>query len=198
MVSRGMQNEGWVPSGARIAAALVLILSGTPLMPARGQAAVMTSAESRAWLVWAFARLGGASSAPVAVATSGGGVLTSVAGGIVASHGALLGMVRATDSEQFFVGPGERDNALLIGLRSLDHHFFATGAVGIARATAFQTSDGGGTSTGNRQTAFAYDVSGHGVFRAAGLALTIAGVVGPQKTSYVAVTLGAEIGWFGR
>jgi len=30
-----------------------------------------------------------------------------------------------------------------------------------------------------------------------GLALAVSGVVGPTKTSYVAVTLGVELGWFG-
>ena len=157
-----------------------------------------TPAESTGWQAWAFARLGGASSAPAAVATSGGGVLTSLGGGVAVSYGPLAGMVRATDSEQLFVGPGVRDNALLIGLRSQADHLFVVGTAGIARATAFQTTDGAGTITGNPQTAFAYDVSTHADFRVAGLALAVSGVVGPQKTSYVAVTLGAELGWFGR
>jgi hypothetical protein len=108
-----------------------------------------------------------------------------------------LGMVRATDSEQLFVGPGVRDDALLIGLRSRADHLFVAGAAGIDRATAFETGDSG-TSTGSAQTAFAYDLSAHADFRIVGLALAISGVVGPQKTSYVAVTLGAELGWFGR
>jgi hypothetical protein len=167
-----------------------------PVVKVCGQTGA-TRAESTAWQGWAFARLGGASSAPAAVATSGGGVLTSLGGGIAASHGMVLGMIRVTDSEQLFAGPGVRDNALLIGLRSRGDHLFVVGAVGIDRATAFETGDAG-TSTGAPQTAFAYDLSAHADILAAGLALAVSGVVGPQRTSYVAVTLGAELGWFGR
>jgi hypothetical protein len=107
-------------------------------------------------------------------------------------------MVRVTDSEQLFVGPGVRDNALLAGVRSRGDHLFVTGAVGIGQATPFMTTDGAGTNTGASEAVFAYDLAGHAAFRAAGLAFAISGVVGPQKTSYVAVTLGAELGWFGR
>jgi hypothetical protein len=141
--------------------------------------------------------LGGASSAPGAVATSGGGVLTSLGGGIAASRGMLLAMVRVTDSEQLFAGPGVRDNALLVGARSQGNHLFFVGTAGVARATAFESGDSG-TSTGPSQTALAYDVSAHTDFRVAGLALAASGVVGPAKTSYVALTLGVELGWFGR
>jgi hypothetical protein len=182
---------------APIASIVGLTLLSTPLMEMGGQTGA-TLAEPAAWRAWAFGRLGGASSAPVSVATSGGGVLTSLGGGVAASYGTILGMVRVTDSEQLFVGPGVRDNALLAGLRSRAGHLFVAGAVGIARATAFETTDGSGTRTGTPQAGFAYDVSAHAAFRVAGLALAISGVVGPQKTSYVAVTLGAELGWFGR
>ena len=182
---------------AAVASAVGLTLLSPPVMKVSGQAGA-TLPESTAWRAWAFGRLGGASGAPGAVATSGGGILTSLGGGVAASHGIVVGMIRATDSEQLFVGPGVRDNAVLIGLRSRANHLFVAGAVGVARATAFETTDGSGTSAGTPRTAFAYDVSTHADFQVVGLALAVSGVVGPRKTSYVAVTLGAELGWFGR
>jgi hypothetical protein len=179
-----------------IASILGLTLLGTPLMKVGGQTGA-TPAAPTAWRGWVFARLGGASSAPVAVATSGAGVLTSLSGGVAASYGPLFGMVRVTDSQQLFDGPGVLDNAMLAGVRSRGDHLFVAGAIGIAQATPSETSDAG-TATGPHQAGFAYDVSAHADFSVAGLALAISGVVGPQRTSYVAVTLGAELGWFGR
>ena len=174
---------------APIAAIVGLMLLSAPILKVSGQTGAAPQ-DSTAWQAWAFGRLGGASGAPGAVATSGGGV--------AASYGTLVGMARATDSEQLFVGPGVRDNALLVGVRSRADHLFVAGVVGIDRATAFQTTDGSGTITGSRQTAFAYDISAHADFRVVGIALAVSGVVGPQKTSYVAVTVGPEVGWFGR
>ena len=197
MVIARAHHRGSFTTWARVGAILGVALVSIPLRTVRGQT-VATSPEPTEWQVWAFGRLGGASSAPGAVATSGGGVLTSLGGGVAASYGPLLGMVRVTDSEQLFVGPGVRDDALLVGVRSRDDHLFAAGAVGIARATAFQTTDGSGTITGSPRTTFGYDGSVHAAFRAAGIALSVSGVVGPQKTSYVAVALGVELGWFGR
>jgi hypothetical protein len=173
---------------------LALLLVSMRVMKVHAQ----TAAPAPAWQGWAFVRLGGASSAPGAVATSGGGVLTSLGAGIAASRGMLLAMVRVTGNVQLFVGPGVQDKTLLVGTRSRGDHLFVAGSVGVARATAFETSDGGGTSYGASQTALAYDVSAHTDFRVAGLALAASGVVGPAKTSYVALTLGVELGWFGR
>jgi hypothetical protein len=133
----------------------------------------------------------------VAVATSGSGVLTSLGGGVAASYGLLLGMVRVTDSQQLFDGPGVHDNALLAGVRSRGDHLFVAGAVGIGQAAPSETSDAG-TATGAQQAGFAYDFSAHADYEVAGVALAISGVAGPPKTSYVAVTVGVELGWFGR
>jgi len=168
---------------------------GLPLIKAGGQSGA-TLGHTTAWRGWAFARLGGASSAPVSVATSGGGVLTSLSAGVAASYGMVLGMVRVTDSQQLFDGPGVRDNALLVGARSRGDHLFGAGAVGIGQATPSESSDAG-TSYGTQQAAFAYDFSAHADYDVLGLALAVSGVVGPTKTSYVAVTLGVELGWFG-
>ena len=173
-----------------------LLLLGAPITNAHGQTGA-PPARSTPWNAWAFVRLGGASGAPGAVATSGGGVLTSLGGGVAASHGMLLGMIRVTDSQQLLDGPGVRDDALLAGLRSPGRHAFIAGAIGVDRATAFETSDTG-TSTRSARTALAYDFTAHTDFRVGGLALAVAGVVGPPRTSYVALTLGAELGWFGR
>jgi hypothetical protein len=197
MVMCRTQHRGPFLTRAPIASVVGLMLLSAPVMKVSGQTGAAPR-DSTAWQAWAFGRLGGASGAPGAVATSGGGVLTSAGGGVAASYGTLVGMLRATDSEQLFVGPGVRDNALLVGVRSRADHLFVACAVGIDRATAFQTTDGSGTITGSPQTAFAYDISAHADFRVVGIALAISGVVGPQRTSYVAVTLGPEFGWFGR
>ena len=86
-------------------------------------------------------------------------------------------MVRATDSEQLFVGPGVRDNALLIGLRSRADHVFVAGACRYCAGHGVPKTDGSGTITGTPQTAFAYDLSAHADFWAAGFALAVSGVV---------------------
>lgn len=173
-----------------------LTLLSAPIMTVGGQTGG-TPAESTAWQGWAFLRLGAASSVPWAVATAGHYALISAGGGVAASHGMVLGMVRATDSEPI-VGQGVRDDALLIGMRSRSDYLFVAGAVGIDRATPRVTTDGAGNTTGSPQTAFAYDLSAHADYGIVGLALSVSGVVGPQRTSYGAVTLGAELGWFGR
>jgi hypothetical protein len=131
------------------------------------------------------------------VATNGGGVLTSLSGGVAASYGMLIGMVRVTGSQQLFDGPGVVDEALLAGVRSSGDHFFVTGAAGIAQATPSVSGDAG-TTNGAAQAAFAYDFAGHAGFRVAALSLAVSGVAGPSKTSYVALSLGVELGWFGR
>ena len=68
----------------------VLMMVGLTVVPILSQAQTGTGAmpaESTAWQAWAFGRLGGASGAPGAVAMSGGGVLTSLGGGVAASYG---------------------------------------------------------------------------------------------------------------
>jgi hypothetical protein len=195
-----MHRRTFVLTPLSITAIVGLTLLSTPLTNANGQTSAPSTeaaVEPTPLLGWAFLRLGGASNAPVAVATSGAGVLVSLGGGVAASHGMFVGMARFTDSEQFFVGPGVRDKALLAGVRTAGHGLFVVGAAGVAQARAFVTSDNGSSANGPSEAALAYDFSAHADFPIAGLALAVAGVVGPQKTSYVALSLGAEVGWFG-
>lgn len=158
----------------------------------------VTHPEPTSIRAWAFARLGGASGAPVGVATSGGGVLTSASAGVAVSDGMLLGMVKLSDSFQFMDGPEIRDWALLAGVRSRGDHVFIAGAAGIAQARPFENGDSGGGPVGSQEAALAYDLSAHADYRVAGVSFSISGVYGPAKRSYVAALLGLEAGWFGR
>lgn len=181
---------------------LLVLLVGATLLAApwrelAAQAGVIRP-EPTPIRVWAFARLGGASSAPVSVATSGGGVLTSGSAGVAVSDGVLLGMVKLSDSFQFMDGPEIRDWALLGGVRSRGNHVFVAGAAGIAEARPFENGDSGGGPVGSQEAALAYDLSAHADYRVAGLSFSISGVYGPAKRSYVAALLGVEAGWFGR
>ena len=175
----------------------VLLFSARPReLAAQAEITPRTPAPVRAW---AFLRVGGASSAPAAAVARGGGVLTSTSVGLAASHGMLLGMLRASDSFQFLNGPEIRDWALLAGVRSHGNRFFVAGAVGLAAVTPFATTDhGGGGPVGNQRAALAYDLSVHSDYRVAGLSLSTSGAYGPAKRSYVAASLGVEAGWFGR
>jgi hypothetical protein len=148
---------------------------------------------------WGFVRLGAAASDPVAVATSGAGVLTSASAGIAASDGVVLAMVKASDSFQLLYGPEIRDWAFLAGARSRGDRFVVAGAAGAAFTRPFENGDeGNGGPVGSQQRALAYDLSAHWDYRVAGISFSISGVTGRPKRSYVAALIGIEAGWFGR
>jgi hypothetical protein len=86
-----------------------------------------------------------------------------------------------------------RDDALLAGVRSRGDGLFLAAAAGIARVTAFEKFESE-TRTGAPRTGFAYDFSAHADVDIVGLSLAVSGVVGPRKTSYLVLTLGAEVG----
>lgn len=58
-------------------------------------------------------------------------------------------------------------------------------------------SDDGGSSEGSDSGALGYDLSGHAAYRLAGLELALSGVAGGSQRSYVALTLGLDVGWLG-
>lgn len=151
------------------------------------------------WRAWVFGRVGAGRGGPFANTS---GVLTSLAGGVAGSYGSMLAMVRATDTEVWSFNDsgsnGVQDYGLLAGLRSRGDRLFVAGAVGIAQATPVGGTSGVGTLTPDRRLAPAFDVSAHADYVAAGIALTISGVLGPNAgTRYLAVSLEADLGWFG-
>jgi hypothetical protein len=180
------------------ASLLCVALLSTPARELTAQAGGRRP-ESQPIRAWGFVRLGGAATAPVAVATSGAGVLTSASAGIAASDGVLLAMVKASDSFQLMYGSEIRDWACLAGVRSRGSHAFVAAAAGVARARPFENGDeGNGGPVGSPQTALAYDLSAHSDYRVAGVSFSISGVAAAPKRSYVAALLGVEAGWFGR
>jgi hypothetical protein len=199
-----VRSDGWsstavmrrLPNSRRIHRCLFAASIGVIVLcaPSRTVAAQTGIRPKAPWRGWAFARAGAGSNAPGSVATSGAGALVAISGGIVVSHGLAVGMVRISDNGQWD-GFGVRDRALLAGIRSRGEHFFVVGAAGLAQATPFITSDGGG-STGAAEAALAYDLSAHAAY-GAGLSLAVSGAVGPAKTSYVSLSLGVELGMFG-
>src|SRR5689334_3793332 len=186
-----------------------MVLGQTPLVPNRARASMIrlsgfaillmlyrsVGAQATAvspspeWRAWAFGRVGAGRGGPFA---NSSGVLTSLTGGVAASYGSMLAMVRATDTERCCSidspSNGVQDYALLAGLRSRGDRLFVAGAAGIARATPIGGTTGVGTLTPDRRLAPAFDVSAHGDLVAAGIALTISGVLGPNAgTRYLAV-----------
>jgi hypothetical protein len=123
----------------------------------------------------------------------------SLAVGAAASYGILVGMVRAADTEQWnFEAParGVQDYAVLAGVRSRGERLFMVGAVGLAQATPVE--DIGVFGAPNpRRLALAFDLSAHADYTVGGLSLALAGTLGPPKVNCLAVSLGAELGWFG-
>jgi hypothetical protein len=180
----------------RVAWIVVVSCLGTAPLGAQNAIAVHAVGASPAsieneWRAWAFGRVGAARTSRVAVG--------SIAGGIAVSDGAILGMVRAADNQQLSFGdqpePDVRDYALLAGVRSRGDRLFVVAAAGVARAT---WNDNSRVSNPSRHFASAFDVSAHADYRVAGLTLAVSGILGAAETRYVALTLGAELGRFGR
>jgi hypothetical protein len=116
--------------------------------------------------------------------------------GVAVSRGPGIGLVRLGSGSEW-IGRGLTERAVLAGVRTRGDHFFVAAAAGAADVTPTLSSDGGGSSVGSGSGAFAYDLSGHGAYRLAGLELALAGVAGGSRRSYVALTLGFDVGWLG-
>jgi len=145
---------------------------------------------------WAFGRLG-----PAQTTLPGSPIFASFGGGVAASYGAIVGILRATDNE--YSGfednppPGEQDYAVLAGVRSPGDGLFVVGAAGLAQSVRSDIRDSFGALISQRRLAPAFDLSAHADYRVAGLSLTVSGVLGPPSVRYAALSLGAELGWFG-
>jgi hypothetical protein len=112
-----------------------------------------------------------------------------------ASVGPWLLTYRSSDVGPFMTaGTGVRDAGILAGVRTSGHRAFASAALGYARANPYHSNDPSEPSVG----VMAYDVAVHANAYVPGIALAFSGDVGPSRATYVAVTLSAELGWFGR
>ena len=180
-------------------AAQHIALLTAPFCRLGAQAAVVTPPPE--WRAWAFGRVGPAQTSAAArrARPPQRGVLGSAGGGLPAtSYGAILGMVRATDTERgsFEDVPSNtiHDYAVLAGARSRGDRLFIAGAAGIAQVDGGNT---GITTSSNRHLAPAFDLSAHADYRVAGVALALSGVMGPASSRYAAISLGIEVGWLG-
>jgi hypothetical protein len=196
MFTRRMRSRRFRVPRVSMRSFLGLVLLTAPFREAGAQAAAGTAApHCRAW---AFGRLG-----PAKTSLPDFPIFGSLAGGVAASYGAIVAMVRTTENEKTGFEdnnpPGEHDDAVLGGVRSRGDRLFVVGAAGLAQtvrtATAVASSFGAGTS--ERRLAPAFDLSAHADYRVAGLSLTVSGVLGPPPVRYVALSFGAELGWFG-
>jgi hypothetical protein len=125
---------------------------------------------------------------------NGGSSVAGVAR-VSASVGPWLLTYRASDVGPFMsAGSGVRDAGILAGVRTSGHRAFASAALGYARANPYHSNDPSEPSVG----VMAYDVAVHANAFVPGIALAFSGDVGPSRATYVAVTLSAELGWFGR
>jgi hypothetical protein len=140
---------------------------------------------------WAFGRIGPADAAK---ADLRGQVSASIAAGLAASYGPMVGMFRATGVDAGRIsdnaGTGITDYAVLGGVRSRGQRLFVVGAAGIAESSLNGTLN-------TKQLAPSFDLSAHADYRIVGVGLSLAGVLGPSSTRYVALSFGAELGWFG-
>lgn len=144
------------------------------------------------WRAWAFGRAG--------VGRDGGSDarLASIAGGVAASRGSLLAMIRAAATAACCSDnppPSVQDYALLAGLRSRGDRLFIAGAAGVARTTDGQSRVG--FLTPRERFVPTYELSAHADYLVVGSALTLSGTLGPADTRYIALAFGLELGWFG-
>jgi hypothetical protein len=176
----GSHSGRGVASG-RLSIALLMI----PVLSAGAQMAAGN------WRGWAFGRVGAAAASK---ADLRGNTLLSLGVGVAASHGALLGMVRANDIEpgsfEDNAGSGITDYSALVGARSPGERLFVTAAAGIGQSSQHGTLN-------SSQLVPAFDLSAHADYRFVGVAFTVSGVLGPSSTRYIAISLGAELGRLG-
>ena len=148
---------------------------------------------------WAFGRLGAAHTRQLDTHGRAGAVLVSAGGGVAGSYRSILAMVRATDAEAWSFDDrphhGMREYAALAGMRSTRAGLFFAAAAGVAQV---EPLNDGGLANADRHLAPTFDLSAHADSRVGGLALSLSGTLGPPNTRYFAISLGAELGWFGR
>jgi len=88
-----------------------------------------------------------------------------------------------------------------VGLRSATRAWFATGAIGIARARSFKTcecSGPGSTRTDPPVSAFAFEAKAFSGVSVSQVGLSVYGVAGAHRVSYLAGVLSVNFGWFGK
>ena len=177
-------------------ASLTLVLTTAPVCRLVAQSAAVASPAE--WRGWSFLRVGPAQTWHADTHTRPNAVFDSFGAGIAASYGGIVGMVRATDNESPCCTDNSpnpiHDYAVLAGARSRGDRLFVVAAAGIA---VTDNADYYSTMHPSRQLAPAFDVSAHADYRVAGVALALSGALGPTSTRYVAISFGAELGWFG-
>lgn len=145
------------------------------------------STPSAPYAVWASVGLG----------PSSGGVA-----GIVRANMSLdryLVTYRATEQGPFFgTGFAVSERALLVGARTPGKRIFGSAAIGYADAGSYHQSDGCAQCDRRHGSSLAYELGAHANALVPGLALTFAGAAGPSHTSWSAMTVSLELGWFGR
>lgn len=116
------------------------------------------------------------------------------------SVGPALLMVRQADIDPFIgAGSGVRERGLLVGARTGGRRLFATAALGYVRANPYHQSDNSSYPVVQPSVAaVGYDATLHANAILLGLALGLSGNIGSSNTSYAALTLSVEAGWFGR
>lgn len=153
---------------------------------------------STPWAVWGFGRFGVAETSQLNIHGSAGASLPSVAGGVGASRGPIVGLIRASTAMRgvFSDVPttGLQDLAALAGMRSQAEHLVVVAAAGVAEAR--QTGEPSIGSPNPTQAALAYDLSAHATSHMAALALAFSGVVGPARVRYAALSLEVDFGRF--
>ena len=144
--------------------------------------------------VWGSAGIGNGSAPPNSTSKLAGITKVSLSVGPVALS------FRSSDVGPFIgAGDGVRDNGLLGGVRTGGRRLFGSAAVGFANASHYHQCDQcGRTDVDPSVGVMAYDVTVHANLLVFGAAASFSGVVGPTRVRYSAVTVGLEMGWFGR
>jgi hypothetical protein len=178
-------------------AALAGLIAAVPHV-ALAQSAVDSSEvvphASRAIAAWASVGFG-----PGQVHGSGSGALAGEIR-VNVSVGSLLLMYRGSDVGPFIgAGDGVRDDAALLGVRAGGRRLFGSASLGYARAAHYHACDGcGAPYVDSGVGVLAYDVTGHANYIVPGIAVSLSGDLGPSRAAYSALTVGLELGWFGK
>lgn len=154
----------------------------------------VVSRPSRPIAAWASVGLGSGH-----VHAEPNGMLTGVIRANM-SVGSLLLTYRGSDLGPFIsAGTGVRDEAVLVGARTGGRRLFGSVALGYARATPYHQCDQCGVTTVDPGVGvLAYDVTMHANVIVPGIAAAFSGNIGPSRARYSAITVGLELGWFGR
>ncbi len=183
---------------ARGCIALLALVVAVP-RASSAQSATDTKPIATAWgdsvAVWASAGIGPASGADQASGLLGGVARAT------ASVGPWLITYRASDVGPFLTsGSGVEETAVLAGMRTAGHRLFVSGAAGYSRAKPYRQGSmdsGGQRAFSPGESALAYEVTLHANAYVPGIALSLTGDIGRSKSTYSAITLSFELGWFG-